>query len=568
MHCPIIQETRVRTASNKMALPTRKKSTDNYEKFNVPINIELANLLVEYTMSNKPTRMHLANLKQLMDVLNIEAYNTNYDIKDRLILIKHILDIKLEKGINKLPLIKERLKETHPDMSEFIEQITWTNTGLSGTECTLLRDWVDEKIQYYFYYLEMPAIVNLWEKCMSGGIDSNITTLAELNQRVAKLVLRMKNSSVSTGLLREFNFADPNVGDAIKFVVKKAQKPSNILQTGIRNLNAILGPGFRGGKLYTILGMSGKFKSGTLLNITDQITKFNPLLEKVVDGRRNTLLFVTMENTIDETIERLYNMYADETSDFLKEDPDKVVEILRKRGRFCFETPEEDGISIEFRYFANLEISTNDLYRIIDEMEEQGKHVIGLILDYIKRINSVFPSNGDETLRVTYVAKELKVLAMHFDIPVITAQQINRVGNAAVDSAMREGKQDLIRFVGNSDIGGAWGVIEESDWVAIVNLEQHVRTGQVYLTIKRTKNRCGKNDLTASDYFNHPFTNGRTIKLETDVDKDASVSIMSLATDLSSVDISKEEENDAQDRPRISIRSTSNRQPLYSAIAV
>lgn len=552
----------------KMALPTRNKQTDLNEKFNIQINMDMANLLLEYVMSSKPTQMHLANLKQLMDVVDIDAYGNNYDMKDRLILIRKILDLRTNKGLKRLSLIKEKIKEEDPSIAEFVDSIQWVSDGVTGAECNAIRDWVEEKMQYYFFYLEMPAIVKIWEDCVKGGFESNCNTLKEINQRMAKLVLRMKNTTLASGLLREFNFADPNVSDAIRYVVKKAQRPSNILQTGIRNLNAILGPGFRGGKLYTILGMSGKFKSGTLLNIADQITKFNPLLEKVVDGKRNTILFVTMENSIDETIERLYNMYADETSDYLKEDPEKIIDTLRKKGKFCFDSPDSDGISIEFRYFNNLEINTNDLYRIIDEMEEMGKHTIGLILDYIKRINSVFPSNGDETLRVTYVAKELKSLAMNYNIPVITAQQINRMGNAAVDSAMREGKQDLIKFVGNSDIGSAWGVVEESDWVAIINLEQHVRTKQVYLTIKRTKNRCGHNDLTASDYFNHPFSNGKTIRLETDVDKDASISIMSLATDLSSVDIPKEDDNDAQDRPRISIRASANRQPIYNAIAV
>ena len=179
----------------------------------------------------------------------------------------------------------------------------------------------------------------------------------------------------------------------------------------------------------------------------------------------------------------------------------------------------------------------------------------------------MYPSKGDETLRVTYVAKELKTIALHYDIPVITAQQINRMGNAVLDSAIRDGTQDLISFVGNSDIGGAWGVIEESDWVAIINLERHVKTGRTYLTIKRTKNRCGQCDVSVSDYFNHPFTNGREIRLETDVDKEASVSIMSLATDLNSVDIAKYEENDAQQRPKVSFNNESKRAALHALCA-
>jgi hypothetical protein len=140
------------------------------------------------------------------------------------------------------------------------------------------------------------------------------------------------------------------------------------------------------------------------------------------------------------------------------------------------------------------------------------------------------------------------------------------MGNATVDAAMRDGKKDLIRFVGNSDIGGAWSVIEESDWVAIINLEKHVKTGKLYLTIKRTKNRSGKTDVAAMDYFNHPFTNDRSLKLMTDVDKDGSVSILSLSSDLDSVDLS-EDAVDAQGRPNLdSIRNNASKSALLSSI--
>jgi hypothetical protein len=261
-------------------------------------------------------------------------------------------------------------------------------------------------------------------------------------------------------------------------------------------------------------------------------------------------------------------MYSDPSENFLKTSPDQVLSVLRDRGHFRFDNDIDDGISIELRYYANMEINTNEVYRIIDDMEANGMRCIGVVLDYIKRINSVYPCNGDETLRVTYAAKELKTIALHYDIPVITAQQINRTGNAVLDSAMREGKQDLIRYVGNSDIGGAWGLIEESDWVCMINLERHIKSGQLYLSIKRTKNRCGQTDGGASvEYFNHPFANGGEIKLETDVDKDSSVSIMALATDLASVDLASYDDNDAQKRPKVSFNNESKKAILHSLCA-
>lgn len=547
---------------------TRNKVEYKSEKIDLQLNIDMADLLLEYAISNKPSRNHQANLKQLLDVVDMDVYKSSYEIKDRLYLIRSILDLKLNEEVTKLALLKEQCKQNNPDLVELINNTTWSNSSLQTNDIKLINKWIEEHMQFYYFYVEMPSIVNIWESCMKQGFNLNIDALNEVNDRMNRLIVKMKNTEIATGILRQFNFAAPNVADLIKFTVEKAQKPSAILQTGIRNLNAILGPGFRGGKLYTILGMSGKFKSGTLLNIADQITKFNPSLEKVTNGKRNTLLFITMENSIEETIERLFGMYADETDSYMNSTPDQVISILRDKGKFIISDDTADGIALEIRYYANMEINTADLYRIIEDMENNNQHVIGLILDYIKRINSVYQHHGDETVRVTYVAKELKTLALTYDIPVITAQQINRMGNATVDAAMRNDKHDLIRYVGNSDIGGAWSVIEESDWVAIINLEKHVKTDKLYLTIKRTKNRSGKSDVTTMDYFNHPFTNDRSLKLMTDVDKDGSVSILSLASDLNSVDLS-EDGADAQSRPVVStFKDKASRQAMFSSIGV
>jgi hypothetical protein len=550
----------------KSGLTRDKTEYNTPDKMDLQLDIDMVDLLLEYAISNKPSRNHQANLKQLLDVIDTNVYKSNYEIKDRLMLIRGILDLKLNDEITKIALLKEQCKQNNPDLVELIDNTTWSNSSLQSNDIKTINKWIEMHMQFYYFYIEMPSIVQIWESCMKQGFTMNTDALNEVNERLNRLIVRMKNTEISTGILRTFNFAAPNVTDMIKFTVEKAQRPSAILQTGIRSLNAILSPGFRGGKLYTILGMSGKFKSGTLLNIADQITKFNPSLEKVVNGKRNTLLFITMENSIEETIERLYAMYADETDTYINSTPEQVIETLRSKGKFIISDDTSDGIAIEIRYYANMEISTADLYRIIDDMENNNQHVIGLILDYIKRIDSVYQHHGDETQRVTYVAKELKTLALTYDIPVITAQQINRVGNATVDAAMRDGKKDLIRFVGNADIGGAWSVIEESDWVAIINLEKHAKTGKLYLTIKRTKYRSGKTDVSMMDYFNHPFTNERSIRLMTDVDKDESVSIMSLSSDLNSVDLS-EESSDAQDRPTIdSIRNSASKQAILSSI--
>ena len=100
---------------------------------------------------------------------------------------------------------------------------------------------------------------------------------------------------------------------------------------------------------------------------------------------------------------------------------------------------------------------------------------------------------------------------------------------------MRDSKQDVARFVGSSSIGNAWDIIEDSDWVCLINLELQKSTQQLFLTFKRLKIR-GKKVPMSSDYFNHPFSNAKNIRLEPDVNKEYSLSIMSLATDLESIE--------------------------------
>lgn len=526
-----------------------KKRAQDPSKMRLNISENMMKILVEYTISYSPSLANLANFRKLLSVLDTESYRYNYEIYNRMVLCNMICDIRLDEGVNMPAIIKERILEIDPTMKETCDTVDWRNDAVIGQDARSVTKYIDKKMQYYYYYVEMPEIIKLWDAANKGGFETAESTMIELDKRVSRLSSIMENSSSGAQLVRKINFSDPDIGEKIINIARIEQAPQTILQTGIRQLNANLGPGFRGGKLYVILGMSGKFKSGTLLNLADQIREFNPHLEDLVEGRRNTILFITAENTINETIERIYNMYADIDAPFLSTDPEIIKETILNKGKYLV-ADNERGIDLEIQYYSNLEINTGRIYRIIDEMHACGQNVIGVIVDYIKRIDSVFPSNGDETVRVGYVAKELKSLAIYYNIPVITAQQVNRNGNAIIDSAMRDGKADLLRFIGNSDIGSAWAVIEEADIAIMINLERSLKDQRMYLTFKFTKKRYVSQGEIISDYFNHPFANESEIKLMTDVDKEQSVSIMSLATDLETVN-QEEYERSAQERPTV-----------------
>lgn len=360
--------------------------------------------------------------------------------------------------------------------------------------------------------------------------------------------MKLQNISSPDELIRKFNFSDDEFMDLLSRIVDKAKKPSTVLMTGIRQLNAILSPGFQSGRMYTFLGGTGRFKSGTLWNITDQIRQYNPQIKPVENGMRKVLLFVTMENTIYETILRLFDMYNPGVKDIKEMEVEEVAKILREEGHFMF--TDDSGIDIEMRYYSDLEIATSNLYTLIQELADQGKQVIALILDYILKLNSDKEHHGDERVRISYAGRELKALAQYYDIPVITAMQINREGNSILEATMQDSKEDIGRFIGNSYIGQCWDLVQESDWVCFINLEMQKSTGRWFLSFKRTKIR-GKRDPLALDYFNHPFVNNNGIRLEPDVDKPEPISVISLASDLVSIDDSPDAMNgSARKRPK------------------
>lgn len=515
---------------------TRDSSQNSQNKVKFNFDVSMLNVLIKYVRCEYIARSDLYNLKKLMEYSDLELYRSEQPVYLRLGTLQSLLKAMVDMGLEDDDLIKSQLKIDFEPGIDIIEDVGFTRNGLTVSECERVTQFVTEKLQYIEIYQKRDSLVNLLRK-IDDTADYNVSyydTIQSLKESMSELLASLQNSDQNQGLLQEFAFT---LGDASKIltnVVGKMKQPTAILQTGIRQLNAILSPGFQSGRLYTIVGGSGKFKSGTLLNIADQIRRFNPQILPYENGLRKCILFITLENSIEESIERLFDMYSGMDSDIRKTSPEEVVRVLKEEGGYGVTSGGVGGIDIYFRYAGNLEISTADIYAYVTDLNNKGYQPICIVVDYIKRIESAHNSNGDERVRMSFVTKELKSIAQFYEIPVITAMQLNREGNSIIDAAMRDNKQDVARFVGSSSIGNAWDIIEDSDWVALINLELQKSTQRLFLTIKRLKIR-GKQVPFTVDYFNHPFANAKNIRLESDVDKPEPISIISLANDLESI---------------------------------
>lgn len=546
-------------------LKKRNQGVIHTDKIAIKFDIKMLDMILKYLQSNYINMTDIGNVKRLFMGLDMDLYKYNLDILNRVNSIRLITEAKIDHFMKDHDTIYTYVVGKDPDTKDIMDSLSWDPNQLTSSEISYISTNIRERLQYYYIYLMKDDII---EKLMSFdemGFISYYEVVKDLREKLSRLLVNLQNTNLGNGLIQELSFSDPTFRDAVNVIVNKVKKPGSILQTGIRMFNQILSPGFASGRLYTILGLSGKFKSGTLLNIADQIRRYNPQIIPVENGKRKTILFVSLENSIEETFERLYDMYSDLDDSISASDTDHVIDLMQKQAGFVFDN--DQGIDIDFVYRQNLEITTSDLYNIIQELNDRGKDVICVVLDYIKRIDSVHDSHGDERTRLSFVSKELKSLAQYFEIPVITAMQINREGNSIVDAAMREDKADLARFVGSSNIANCWDIVEDSDWIAVINLEMRKSDQQLFLTIKRVKIR-GKKDPMGVDYFNHPFTNEKCIRLATDVDLDYTLSVRSLASDLESVNQEQvETDQTAQERLKM-VRNTVGKQKATSILSM
>ena len=528
----------------------RKAQQSTNGRIHINFDVTMLNALIKYTRCiGWVKRTQIDSLLKLFDKLDIDSYNYNEDLQIRIKLIKAICEGTIVENIVDPDVLEMYVKNAVPDGNEVLANVGLDINKLNKSECDTIEKAISERLQYSYLYGFKNSILELYDELDKPGFHSYNEAVSKMRTSLNELMVMLQSVGANDEMIKEFSFSGLLYETLMDRIVARAKKESTILYSGMRCLNAMLSPGFEGGRLYIFLGGTGKGKSGALLNVADQIRLFNPQIKPMENGIRKTVVFVTMENTINETIERLFDMYNDTGIPLKAMDPSQVKEILRKNGKFSF--TDENGIDLDIFYYSDLEIATADLYQLFYKIKDLGKEPIALILDYMLKIESTHDNQNDERQRLTYAAKELKVFAQIFDIPVISAMQFNREGNSIIDAATRDEKEGILNFVGPALIGTAWGLVQEADWVGAINLERRRSTNSTHMSFKLYKIR-GKRDSLQIDYFNHPFV-GNSLRLVPDVNENKTVSVILAASDLES--INEEDDNEynggTPKRPRL-----------------
>lgn len=126
-------------------------------------------------------------------------------------------------------------------------------------------------------------------------------------------------------------------------------------------------------------------KSTIILNIIYQIKKYNRDYQCKDPTKRPCIVLLTMENSVEESIERLFGMATDREK-MTEFDVDSVISMLRKEGELTLSS--DNPIDIIIKYKPTNSVDCSYLYTLTDDLEDQGYEVIAMFQDYIGRIRS------------------------------------------------------------------------------------------------------------------------------------------------------------------------------------
>lgn len=427
----------------------------------------------------------------------------------------------IEKNIKSIPLIVEIMTDEGED-AEIIENIEFLrNNPTIKTQqevsrlCIILADYIryEKILKVKNSFLSSLDII---ESDDDTAIHESIETLNSLSREITTAY----NTIATTEVSHSFDTCDK---DAMKHIIANTmdeRAPDKTILTGIRGINTLLSPGYLSGCVYVFAALPGNYKSGILLESHVDTCKYNGHIHKMTNGKIPISMYISMENTMSQTIMRLWSILfptADITMFSVDESADMINNALT----------EKNFRSI-ILYYGYREKSTADIGQIIQSYNDDKHEVVALYLDYIKRIRPArrdAVANSSEKGELDAIMNELKSLASQYNIPIVTGHQLNRVAAAQVDALVASGgynKTDTA--MGRSNVGSAWEIMEVADFLAVMNIENNGETKMLMVKAVKQRDVVHQQDEDVITAIRHPFLSPQSFALKIDITENISLS--------------------------------------------
>jgi len=428
----------------------------NKQKNEIPINIqnklECLHEICELKLTDKSDDNVIDSIsvgqkfRTLMDFIHIKR---NEEVSDE-ILSDHITQIRMRKKLN-------QAVSNYPELSKFLDIIKSGNF-----------DSIDEVIFNYEKIIK-EANFNLMECSRNIGLESSSSL--DLTNDDYTPVLEM---------------------------IKKKYDKTNTIQTGytIFDQDVFDNGGFEKSRLYIFGGGSGSGKSTLILNFIDNDTTTKSKIKNEAKTKNGSVyLYITLENQIDESLLRLYQMMFNKDQVQTLRDINAGVDIKKA----IVDKFNSSGCTIIFKYFPKYSISCTDIMMQMDDViDRYGKESIrGLYVDYLDLLKADI-ANDLYRLELGFITAALKDIAVKYNVPVITVSQLGRSVYRNQDS----------KSLNMDMMSESIKKVEHADFIALMSKDQ---TDDTIVHLKVAKNRCGKDNVSIDfnvNFKHYKFLNG------------------------------------------------------------
>ena len=356
-----------------MIITTRQKNPGQgfhivkNKRAKLPINFDLAslNLMCTYVLTENRNikRGQYINMRNLIELLDMEKYINDQERYRRVLFIKKALEARLVKGLNDPTAI---IKYTNGGLLE-TDIIDINNfIGMSNSEIDWINETVSNTLSAAFLYENANDGINILTRFMAAEAKDISSTFLEAKEWIKMMNTKFRQNEASKSSDRIFSLKPENFGDIIRDVHNELSSSYRQLVTGMQGFNQLIGGGFENTRCYLLLGLTGVGKSLSMLNIAYQMKKYNKGFKPKDSTKTPCIVYLTMENTVTETIQRLFNISTGfDMRDYSVED---VIQMLRNDGELYL--TGDNPIDLIIKYQPNRSFDTSYLYTLTEDLED------------------------------------------------------------------------------------------------------------------------------------------------------------------------------------------------------